>query len=83
MVFFLAAALSKAMGNWLVILRTVSLYGMILSARTFPITHGFRTAEDFGKRQAAALGEGNPDSDPEAYSKMLLRVELEEAQASA
>jgi hypothetical protein len=42
-------------------------------------------AEDFAKREVSASGENetNATSDPEAYKKVLLRVELDEAQELA
>lgn len=57
------AALSKAMGNWLVILRTVSLYA-----------EDFGKQEP-----SESVNETQTGLDTESLKKVLLRVELDEA----
>jgi hypothetical protein len=69
------------MGNWLVILRTVSLYGELQKSDELQSTGLiFFPAEDFGKRE-----EVQDNESPEEVSipttdvdkKVLLRVELD------
>jgi hypothetical protein len=69
------------MGNWLVILRTVSLYGELQASDNLrPNQLMFSPAEDFGKREEAQDNESpeeisSPTTDVD--KKVLLRVELD------
>ncbi|CAG7850846.1 SubName: Full=Uncharacterized protein {ECO:0000313/EMBL:CCA73078.1} [Serendipita indica DSM 11827] len=60
------AALSKAMGNWLVIMRTIGMYSKEVAAREDLIN--------------AEQPTDTTSDDPEAHKRILLRVELNEQQ---